>query len=383
MSTYEQKRLQYRREFPILESNTWLNHAGHSPWSLSSIKAMEDFARSFSRGPMLPYIEWDEIKDDTRNLLAQMLNVKPQEIGFNFTTSLSLMMLSHVIDWKPGDNIIVPDKSFPAVVMPAKLLEQWDVEARIIETVDRLASVDHLIGEIDNRTKMMIVPMVNFLTGQKLDVPKLSKACKDADVFLVVDAIQAAGAIRVDVKSLGCHALCFGSPKWMFGPMGIGTIYLDPEQIDRIKTPQVGIWSVKDPWDFFDYDQPFINETSRYECGCSAYLSHYGMKPNLEMFLDLGVDDTEKYILELTGELHDELTSRGVEVITPRNDNQRAGIVTFDAKSAGWSDADSLAQALTDASITVSVRMGLVRVSPHFYNDRNDIDRFMDVVFRS
>ncbi len=382
-TSFESKRETYRMDFPILEKEIYLNHAGHAPWSIRSLESMNKFMDSLSNGPMWPYEVWNENVGYTRELMAELLNASPEEIGFNYNTSLSLNLLTYSIHWEPGDNIIVPDKSFPAVVMPAKLLGQWGIEGRIVPVVNGLADEDALLDAIDGRTRMMIVPLVNFLTGLRLDVAKLSKACRDAEVFLAVDAIQAVGPMKVDVKALGCPALCFGSLKWMFGPMGVGTMYIEREALESLRIPQVGMLSVKDAWDFFNYDQPIVLETRRYECGVHNHLSHYGINPNVKMFLDLGPDNTERYILGLTGELHDELTGRGAEVVTPREDERRAGIVTFNARSAGWNDADALAEALNEANIRVSVRMGLVRVSPHFYNNRDEIDRLLEITFRS
>jgi len=377
---YEEKRKHYREFFPFLKTHTWLNHAGHGPWSTRSRAMMDSLIKSMVDGPMKPYQEWDDVREKTRGLLAQFLDADIDEIGFNFTTSLSLFMISQLIPWKAGQNIIVPDRAFPSIVYPARVLEQDGVEARIIETVDGLISEDKLIDAIDRNTKMMIVPLVNFLTGLRLDIPRLSQACRDNGVFLSVDAIQGAGAIKIDVKKLGCHALCFGSPKWMFGPMGVGTIYLDKEQFDLCRVPQMGMCSVADAWNFFDYQQPLLNQCLRYEAGCSAHLSHHGMLPNLEMFLDLGRENIETHIMGLTGYLHDQLTSRGITVLTPRDDRRRAGIITFDAKSAGWENADQLLKTLEEQNITVAVRMGMVRVSPHFYNTRDEIDLFLGVL---
>jgi len=379
---FEEKRKHYRREFPVVETEIYLNHAGHGPWSVSSVKAMESFMKSFAYGPMLHYDFWDEEQDTTRRLMAQLLGAAFEEIAFNFNTSLSLFMFTHSMAWEPGDNIIVPDRCFPSIVQPAKLLRQQGVEGRVVETVDGLISIDKLAGAIDGRTRMMIVPLVNFLTGQRLDIARLSRACRDSGVFLVVDAIQAVGPIKVDVKALGCHALCFGSPKWMFGPMGVGTIYIDLEEIEKLRVAQMGMLSVPDAWNFFDYDQPLVPQCRRFECGCQAHLAHFGINPNIRMFLDLGPENTERYLLELTGYLHDELTGNGIDVITPRADSERAAIVTFSAESAGWDDADLLLKTLDESSIRVAVRMGMVRVSPHFYNNREEIDRFLDAVFR-
>lgn len=380
---YDEKRRFYRDEFPVLKYETYLNHASHGPWSTSSIENMNRFASSLNEGPMWPYEVWEKEQDLTRELMGKFLNADPDEIGFNFNTSLSLILFSHAMHWEKGDNIIVPDRCFPSIITPAKLLSQWGVEARVVEGVGGLISIEKLIDSIDSRTKLMIVPLVNFLTGQRLDIPLLSKVCRDAGVFLVVDAIQAAGPIEIDVKALGCHALCFGSPKWMFGPMGIGTIYISFEDLEKINLPQMGMFSVQEPWNFFDYNQELVCNSRRFECGCPANLSHYGINPNIKMFLDLGVKNTENYLLELTGRLHDELTKRGISIITPRDNMERAAIVSFDANSAGWGDADQLIAALDESKVRVAVRMGFVRVSPHFYNEWEEVEKLLDVVSNS
>lgn len=378
---FESKCQHYRKLFPILKTNIYLNHASHSPWSTSSVKMMEDFIHSLCEGPMRPYDDWMAVMEKTRELLARFINADIDEVGFNISTSLSIALLTQCINWQPGDNIIVSDREFPSIVMPAKLLNQRGVEAKIVQTVDGLIDEDKLIGEINKRTRMMIVSLVNFLTGQRLDVRKISDACRNAGVFLVVDAIQGAGQIKIDVKELGCHSLCFGSPKWMFSPMGVGTIFIAKEYLNSLMIPQVGMFSVPDPWNFFNYDQPFVNACSRFECGCPSHIAHHGMLPALEMLLDLGAENIEKYLLDISGRLHDELTKRGARVVTPREDARRSAIVTFDAKSAGWQDGESLLEALAKANITVCLRMGLIRVSPHFYNNWDEIEKFLNVVF--
>lgn len=380
-STYETKRLKYRELFPVLKKETYLNHAAHAPWSKLALEGLQVMMRGMSESPMLPYEAWEEESMKTRSLMGEFLGASADEIFFNFNTSLSLFLMTHLVPWKPGENIIVPDRAFPSIVMPAKLLTQWGVQARKVDTVDGLISEDALIGSIDDNTKMMIVPLVNFLTGQRLDIPKLSKVCRQKGVFLVVDAIQAAGPIKIDVKALGCHALCFGSPKWMFGPMGIGTVYIEKDVIRRMLIPQMGMWSVKEPWNFFDYDQELIDSAMVYEAGCMNYLIHYGFNPNVEMFLDLGREKTEKYLLEITGDFYDKLVEKGAKVITPREDLRRAAIVTFDAKSTGWDDAEKLRRHLESKKIIVAVRMGMVRVSPHFYNTPDELDLCLNAIF--
>jgi cysteine desulfurase / selenocysteine lyase len=379
---FEGKRLHYRRDYPIIESETYLNHAAHGPWSIKSSEAMKNFIDSFCEGPMLDYTEWYALQDRTRALLAQMLNAEVDEIGFNYNTSLSLILLSRCVDWQKGDNIIVSDREYPSVVMPAKLLEQWGVEARIVDTVDGLTSVDKLLDAIDGRTRMIISSLVNFLTGQRVDIKKLAKGCRQAGIILVVDAIQAAGPLKIDVKDLGCHALTFGSPKWMLGPMGVGTIYLERESIGKLKIPQIGMYSVPEPWNFFDYNQPINCQCSRFECGTQNFVAHYGFHHNVEMFLDLGQANIEKYLLELTGKLHDELTRNGIKVITPRADKGRAAIITFDAESAGWPDAKALIDHLAKSKVSVATRMGMVRVSPHFYNEWHEVEKFLDLTIK-
>ena len=109
------------------------------------------------------------------------------------------------------------------------------------------------------------------------------------------------------------------------------------------------------------------------------YLAHYGINPTVEMFLDLGQENIEHHLLTITGEFHDKLTSNGVKVLTPREDTRRAAIVTFDARSAGWESAEALMAALNEKLIRVSVRMELLRISPHFYNTSDELDKVLEI----
>jgi len=84
----------------------------------------------------------------------------------------------------------------------------------------------------------------------------------------------------------------------------------------------------------------------------------------------------ERAVLDLSGYLIDRLQQRGVEVITPKPESERSGIVSFE-----FADAQQVFERLQSQNIHISLRQGRLRVSPHFYNTEEELRKLMVGLF--
>ncbi len=197
--------------------------------------------------------------------------------------------------------------------------------------------------------------------------------CRQKGVIFAVDGIQAVGATSIDVDAMKIDALAAGGQKWQMSPHGTGFLYLTEELQKRIQQPYLGWLAIQDPWHFNDYSQPLASSARRYEGGSLSMPNLWGMHAALSTLLEFGSEAVESRILALTRRMIDGFQKvDGVKLVTPPEDNERAGIVTI--KLTKGDDEKVLFRRLLDRKITAAVREGMLRFSPHFYMTLEEMD---------
>jgi selenocysteine lyase/cysteine desulfurase len=181
------------------------------------------------------------------------------------------------------------------------------------------------------------------------------------------------GAVRVDVQAMAIDALAAGAQKWQLSPHGAGFLFVTDDLQARINQSHLGWLSVDDPWKFYDYDQPLAPSARRYEPGTPAIPSLWGMHASIGLLQEVGFAAVEESVLALSARLLDGLQGiDGIDIHTPLDRTRHAGIVTFGLP--GDVDPRRAFLSLGTAGIMVSLREGLLRFSPHFYNTPSEID---------
>jgi selenocysteine lyase/cysteine desulfurase len=208
----------------------------------------------------------------------------------------------------------------------------------------------------------------------------LSEIAHEHGAYLIVDAIQSAGAMQIDVKKDDVDFLTAACYKWLLSPPGAGYLYVKKELIEKFEPPFVGWASVKqevfETLDFWDIWNLKLSETaSRFEVGSPSYVSLTGAAEALKMLLNFGIENVEKRILKTTDHLIESVKSLGLKLQTPEEPQYRSGVVNFKIDKA-----KELAESLNRKGIIVSARSHGLRVSPHFYNTEEEIDKFMEEI---
>jgi selenocysteine lyase/cysteine desulfurase len=195
--------------------------------------------------------------------------------------------------------------------------------------------------------------------------------------LLAVDATQAAGMAPIDVARDDVDFLVAGGYKWLCGPFGAAICWLRPELREQFDPPFVGWRSTVDPYTFDSRTMPLAPTARSMEYSTMGYGSAVALGGALRYVLELGVERVLAHDQRLAARLADGLESLGAEVLTPREDSHRAGIVT--ARYPGR-DGEAVAAELNDAGVIVSPRFGATRFSVHFFNDESDVDRALQTL---
>lgn len=268
---------------------------------------------------------------------------------------------------------------FPANVRPYYHLKKHGVEVRFLQNERGKVSPEMIRNALSPRTRLVGLSAVQFLSGYRADLESIGRMCREQDIWFVVDGIQAVGAMDINVQAMHIDALAVGAQKWIMGPQGMAFLYLTDALQNAIVPQHVGWLSVKDPWQFYNYEQALASSARRYEGGTPNTVGLIGLKTAVETLLDFGAADIESHILALTRQLMDDLkTVDTVAIISPEADTERAGIVTIESKDG--LDFEPVLEELDRQNINISLREGKLRFSPHYYNSPEEIHNTIEAL---
>jgi cysteine desulfurase / selenocysteine lyase len=336
-----------------------------------------------------------------RGEAATLLHAHPDEIAFVGDTTAGLHHAIEAIPFRAGDNVLVSDLEYPQVALAAADAVRNDgVEIRWVEHRGGRLTVDDYRAAADGRTRAILASSVSWTNGLRLDLAALSELATERDLFLVVDAIQQLGALTLDVSSLAIDFLTSGAYKWLNAPFGVGIFYASRRALGRgLRIRRLGLAGLGPPaegWGRFFESPAMVPLPDLAPSGTALRFDPQGTPPRvgcaglaaaLRWRNELG-EAADRHVLDLSGELLGELASRGIRILTPDEDRDRAGIVAFTLD--GNPDTDrSLCRFLEARRIYTTVRycsgIGGVRAAIHVYTTPDEVNTFLEALdgFRS
>jgi len=365
-----------RSLFPYLaDGRIYLNHAATSPLSTRVVDALAAHLRDRMTGALETYDVDIEMVKSWRKVVQRLINAEtPDRIAFLMNTSDALNVVASGLPWQAGDHILLNDAEFPANLHPFLHLRRHGVTVDMLQVHDGVVTPGQIADALTPRTRLLSLSAVQFLSGFKADLREIGELCRSRGVVFVVDGIQAVGAVPIDVQAYRIDALAAGAQKWQMAPQGTGFLYVTEALQERIQPQYVGWLSVASPWDFHLLDQPLARSGRRYEGGTLNIPGMYAMRESLSILEEFGKEAVAEQILGITGLLMEELSAiPGVRLMTPRDDVQRAGIVTI--RPPAGMNSEEIAAQLKARGTAIAVREGCLRFSPHFYNSTEEMQR--------
>jgi len=368
-----------RSLFPALKQLAYLNSAAVSPMPTTAIEAVKSQMNDVANFGSSHYLDWVETKNRARSLVAQMLNVRSEQIAFTRNTSDGIAAIANGIKWAAGDNIVSFAREFPANYYSWRSVrDRFGVELRLCLERDGRIDVEELLSMIDSNTKVVAVSSVQFSSGYRIDLERIGRATRAVDALFCVDFIQGLGAHGYDLPAQYVDAGSGASHKWLCAPEGCGILYMSDRARERIEPVLTGWISVETPWDFADREQPFKSNALAWESGTGASSLFYGLEQSLLLLTNASLSKIEKYLDELTEGLCDSLTEKSYDIVSSREPGERSAIVCI--KHRNGLDANEIFKRLEDLRVIVSAREDRIRIAPHFYNNWDDIERLIEAL---
>ena len=370
----------YRDLFPLPPGVVYLDHAATGSLGTPAVEAATDFVRG--RGGLVPgrlpnnFPADLERIDRARQRAAALVNAPVETVCLVPNTSTGLNLVARGLDWRAGDRVAVPACEFPSNLLPWRDLGRLGVETDLVAHRDGTFTPEDVEAVLTPRTRVVAVSAVQFLSGFRCDLDAIGELCRQRGVLFVVDAIQAVGALRVDVEAVRPDLLAVGAHKWLGGMQGVGFAVVAPDLMDRL-TPLRG-W-LNGPVDWDDFESVGLDlhpDATRFHVGTFPTAALYALDAAIGSMLDVGPAVLEAAVLENAAHVADGLDRLGFERYGPQG-APASGIVTVRAK-----DPERLHAHLSTQGVVASLRSRLLRISPHAQTRPDSIDAALDAVAR-
>lgn len=372
------EKMNLREEFPVTENRIFFDHAKVSPLPNRVREAVNGFVNDVSCFGTANYSDWMINVESVRASFSRLINADVSEVAFVKNTSEGISIIANGLDWKPGDNVVIPDIEFPANVYPWWNLKRLGVKTRFVHAVDGRVLFDDLVAQVDARTRIISVSSVECNSGFRCDLNRIGTFCKEKGILFCVDAIQSLGVLPMDVKRDHIDFLAADGHKWLLSVEGLGGFYISANAMEKIHPAVVGWNSVVNAYDFMNYDFTLRPDARRFEEGSFNTMSIMAFGAALSLFHEVGLDNIERRVMGLGDRIIEGLQRRNCKILNSVIPEERSGIISFN----GEMDLEKFSDYAADNQVSLTVRNGMVRLSPHFYNRESEIDRFFDLLDR-
>jgi selenocysteine lyase/cysteine desulfurase len=366
-------------EFPILQRGLYANHAAIAPWPRATSRAVVEFADENTRMGAEKYSHWLVLEKQLRARLARLINaISPNDIALLKNTTDGICTVANGIEWRKGDNVVIPADEFPSNRLPWLALERLGVEIREVDIRSHPQPEQAMLSRMDKHTRLLSVSAVQWTDGLRLNLETLGNACRSKNIFFFVDAIQQLGAVQLDVEACGIDFLAADGHKWLLAPEGIAVFYCRESVREQLQLQQRGWRMVDEPYRF-DRDQWRASKAAtRFEAGSPNTLGQVALHASVGLIQHVGMQYVEACICENSRNLSAGLEEMaGVELNRPFDLERASGIVSFRVPDL---NPVALNTALKKQLLTCAVRGDSIRLSPHFYQFGEPVQDILTVV---
>ena len=347
-----------RAEFPVLRRLAYLNAGTDGPVPAAAVRAVHGAVQAqVDEGRHTPHFEARQgLQDELRRAYAQELGCGPEDLALTTSTSEGLGRVLAGLELGPGDEIVTSDAEHPGLVGPL-------IAARDRGVAIRAVPFRELADAVTASTTLVACSHVSWVTGEVA-----LAALSETGVPVVLDGAQAAGAVPVDVRALGCAAYAASGQKWLCGADGTGMLYLEPGFRERVRTLAPSYTSFEDTGR--GLDSPLRADARRLDTPALAREAAAFSLASIRLLQASTMDAVHERAAGLAGRLVDALGERG-RAVAPR------GRTTLVA----WEDPDPPAARDRLAAAGVIVRdlpgRPLLRASVGAWNDASDLERLL------
>jgi len=325
------------------------------------------YLRQLEAGGDSHHGKWMLQREVVRAKVAAFVGARPEEIAFVPNTSAGLNL---IVDLLEADGpVLASEIEFPAVTLP------WihrGVQVRFVKPRGGVVAVESFAEEVAPRTATLVLSHVQFVNGCRQDLDAFGKV-KGRRHFVVCGS-QSVGAFPVSVRHSHVDALATAGHKWLCAGHGAGFCYIRKELIDVRPPRSVGWMSGEDPYAFDNRHMKVLPTAARVESGTPSFGPIFALGAAIDYLVQIGPEEIAERILALSLYLTSRLHKERFEVLSPGGPHQSGQTLVLVPESR------RARQYLATVGVHVSELSEGVRISTHFYNNEEDVDRCVEAL---
>jgi cysteine desulfurase/selenocysteine lyase len=364
----------FRRNMPVTRDWAYFDHAAVSPLPEPARALLAQWAQDVADSGDAHWPQWAERLERVRRLGADLIGAESSEVALIRNTTEGVNLVAEGFPWQPGDNVVTLADEFPSNLYPWMNLRSRGVEARLVPTDNGRVDLDRLEAACDHRTRLISVSWVGYASGWRNDLDAVAELAHSRQAYFFLDAIQGLGVFPLDVRKTKIDFLSADGHKWLLGPEGAGLFYLRREHLDLLRPLGVGWNSVAQAQNFSRVELTLKDSAARYEGGTYNMGGLIALGASLELLAAYGSAAISRRVLEITDDACRRLSEFGAVVSSCREPGHASGIVGFELPGR---EPVAVRKQCLQQKVVLSCRAGRLRISPHAYNNAEDLDRLL------
>jgi len=321
------------------------------------------------------YRHWLGRVEDLRGRVAGFLGTTPRELALMPSTSTALAAVTESVRAEGRNRVICTELDFPT------LAYQWmvkpEIELVILRSEDGIGIDPQQFAEaVDERTLYLATSHVFFTTGYEQDLNALGNIARDAGAYSLIDGYQGAGQVDLSLPETGVDFYTAGPLKWLCGGPGLAYLYIRDELVEKLE-PRLTSWFATERQFEFDIEGfEYRADARRFELGTPALPTVHTALGGQEIIDEVGIASIVARNRVLTERLISRAEDAGFKLRLAEPEHRTSIVMIL------HDDPPGAVKHLAEHDVIVDYRPGFVRVSPHFYNTEEEIDRCIDVLAR-
>jgi selenocysteine lyase/cysteine desulfurase len=365
---------QIRQQFAISPNLINLNNAGVSPHPRVVGEAVTHYTRQINEAP--GYYMWrvlERRRSTTLAKLAALMGCTPTELTLVRNATEALDTVLKGIDFQPGEEILISDQDYPAVLnMVAQLERRHQVVVRRITLPVGNVQPEEFIGAyraaLSPRTRLMIFCHVINLQGQILPVKQLTELAHGNGTEVLVDAAHSVGQLPMQVQEWGCDYLGSSLHKWLCAPYGTGVLYVKKDRAKKL-------------WPLFGPPENQHDHPGKYHhLGTRSVAAELAVSHAIDFHQMIGTAQKRARLLYLRNYWITRAQEiPGFSLVGPTEDDLSTAIGSF--RIAGHESRKISGQLINTYNVYNTVmghpQVRAVRISPNVYTTVRELDAFI------
>jgi kynureninase len=370
----------YRDEFDVVRAKAYLISASLGPVGDRSKRHLEDYVHAWATKGAPDHVWFEDIFPAMARLkasFASLAGCDPDEVALTTNVSIALATVASCLDLRGSRNrVVLSELDFPT---DGHVWHAWaaktGAELVWLRSPDRRTlPLEVFDAAIDERTALVMVNRVLYRSSAIVDAKAVCAIARDRGALSFVDDYHGLGVVPLDLHDLGCDLYAAGTLKWMLGGPGCVFLFARRDLLPLLEPAVTGWFATEEPFSFDTEHLRYHATARRLEHGTPPAPVYFIAQGGIDVIAEVGVQRIRARQWELQDRVIARADEAGLEVRTPRERAGRGGVVNVRVGP----DAERICHALLARDVCTDHRGDGLRISPHFFNTEDDVDRCFD-----